>query len=72
MKISNALQNSGSKKTHFGCNEEIIFVINRKQIGNVELEVSLSLSSHLSSLFSFSSLFIFISLDLFFPSVFVL
>ena len=29
MKISNALQNSGSKKTHFECNEGIIFVINQ-------------------------------------------
>ena len=29
VKISNALQNSDSKKTHFVCNEEIIFVGNR-------------------------------------------
>ena len=39
MKISNALQNSGSKKTHFVCYEEISLKINRKSFCNVERKV---------------------------------
>ena len=39
MKISNASQNSGSKKAHFVCNDEITFVIHHNLLSNVELKV---------------------------------
>ena len=35
MKISDALQNSGSKKSHFVCDEEIIFARRKSRITSV-------------------------------------
>ena len=57
MKISSALQNSGSKKRHFVCNEEIIFV--RRLLFSFSLflfSVSLSFSSLFFSSLLFSPL----------------
>ena len=53
MKHSNALQNSGSKKTHFVCNEETIFLISHNCFCNVKLVVAGDFEW--SSLFSFFS-----------------